>query len=445
MSKPTKAPQLEAVPAPNAEATTSTTGEPSPSAANAEPVPGKRPPAKAPKTKKTPVAAAPRAEKVPTEEFNFGALVAGLKKKYEGKVFYGDEYTMPWLIRRLPTGLLELDLALQGGLPAGGMTMIVGAESVGKNFLCNKIMANQQRIYGDKCRLGIVSTELVYDKLFGQDCGMYVPLSIEEIEAYCRSYREMLGEDPPYEVLERMMAKVGDVVLVPPGTAEDSLDIAVDMIKSRQFNVVMIDSFGSLLTENEDEKTFSDKAKVGGSANLNTSFARKLNAAMTPDSLGRPNLTCVIGINQMRANMNKATPFSPDKVEAGAWAMKHGRWVTIDLNRGERITVGEKDTKKVLGKNIHWEIKKQKAGGHEGAFGSFAHYFAIPGWDRAREVLRVATQYKLLSKSGAWYIYGEQRLGNGLDAAAANLEKNPELLVSLEKAVFVAAQIHCNY
>jgi recombination protein RecA len=398
---------------------------------------------------KRPAPAKQRTEVKADSGSDFASLVAGLKKKHPGKVFQGDEYTMPWALRRLPTGLLDLDLALNGGCPAGGMTMLVGQQSVGKNFLANRIMANQQRIYGDRCRLGIVSTEMSFDKDYGHSCGLYVPLSSEEIEAYCRSYFALYGVDPDYDVLERKQEKRGEVLIIPPSTAEESLEIAIDLARSRQFNAVLVDSFGSLLTESEEEKSFSENAKVGGASGLNTQFARKLNAAMAPDAEGNPNLTCLIGINQVRDNMHKATPFSPTKVETGGWALKHGRFVTIELNAGAKINketkVDGKDVKLALGKEVYWEIVKQKAGGHEGARGSYNYYYGMPGWDPGREVLKAASRLGLIKKTGAWYNFEGEALGNGLDAAAQTVNERPELIELLTKAAFLEAGVHCNH
>jgi recombination protein RecA len=374
-----------------------------------------------------------------------GSGVAGvlneLKSRYPGKVFASGEYTMPYLLKRLPTGLLDLDIALQGGLPAGGMTFFTGREGVGKNWLANQVMREQQIRYGDRTSIAVVSTEMVFDKMFARDCGVSVALSSAEIAEIGKQLKEITGESLAEDEIEDLSSQLGDFITVPPSTAEDSLSIAIDLIASREFDLVLIDSFGSLLTEHDEENDLSGSQRVGGAAMLNTRFARKLNFALSPDDKGNPNLTTVIGINQVRDNTDRANKYSPKTIEAGGWALKHARWVTIQMSPVGRLK-GPKGEK--LGKTIRWEITKQKAGGHEGAQGTYDFYYGLAGVNRAEHTIKCASTYDVVKRSGAWYSYKEDRIGQGAIRAAKYVVEN-DLLDEIETATLRAADIRCSY
>lgn len=378
----------------------------------------------------------------------FHALMQSLKTKYPGRVFRGDEYTMPWAMRRLPTGILGLDLALNGGLPAGGMSMFVAPEGMGKNWLVNQVIAGQQSLFGDRARVGIISMEMPYDKLFGRGCGVRVALSPDEIRAMERAEGDA-RRNPAFRFSPEERAsyseQVGEFVICPPDTAERALSIACDMIASREFNVVAIDSFGSMLTELEDSNTMEDNVRPGGASLINSQFAKRLNAASAPDKHGVPNLTAVLGINQVRDNMKKATPFSPDTIEPGGHALKHARWVTIQLRRLGYVNkkVGEGQVR--IGKTVEWEIIKQKAGGHEGMKGNYDFIYSLCGIDRYKESIRAASDLDVITKNGAMYDY-EGITSRGLEAFTERIRAaGPDMLEEIEFRTRLAAGVRCSY
>lgn len=375
-------------------------------------------------------------------------LMSTLKTKYPGRIFRGDEYTMPWAMRRLPTGILKLDIDLRGGLPAGGMTMLVAPEGIGKNWLCNQVIKNQQILFGERCRIGVVSLEMPYDKLFARDCGVRIALSPQEIRSIERAEAASRQDESFRFSAEEKAAfsdQIGEFVVCPPDTAERALSIATEMVASREFNVVMIDSFGSMLTELEDQNTLEDNVRPGGASIVNSQFAKRINAATAPDKNGMPNLTCILGINQVRDNMKKATPFSPDTIEAGGHALKHARWVTIQLRRLAYVNkkIGESQVR--IGKTIEYEIMKQKAGGHEGGKGNYDFIFSLVGFDRVKESIRTASEYDVVIKNGAMYEFGELSV-RGIDAFTEKIrEMGPEVLAEIERLTLHEAGIKCNY
>lgn len=378
-------------------------------------------------------------------------LYGHLRASYPGKVFKGRDYTMPWALRRLPTGLADLDIALGGGLPAGGLSMFVAKEGAGKNWLANHVIAEAQRAYGDECNIGIINTEMIYDKDFGQKCGVSVAMSDEEVAAHSElMMRNEHGHLLTDEYLEKLQYQVGEVMVVMPDKAEVLFDIALEMISSRLFHVILIDSFGSLLTENDEDKSLQDTVRVGGAAGLNTRLMTKLNKAMGYNDDGEPNMTCVIGLNQVRDNIGAQMNQKQTK-EGGGWALKHGRWVCIELTRigavkAEVKVPGKKAKVKVnVGKQVKWEITKQKAGGHEGHKGEYAFIWKHTGIMYGEHLIKVAEQYGITTRKGAWWNYGEVSLGQGLFNAGQLLDEDAELYAEIEEKLHKASGIYPNH
>jgi recombination protein RecA len=371
-----------------------------------------------------------------TKRGRIDALLGDLKKRHPGHVFRGDEYTMPWAVRRLPTSIVDLDIALNGGLPAGGLTMVVGQPSVGKNWLINQVLREQQRIYGDECAIAVVGLEFPYDKGQANSCGVRIAMSDREIDADNAQRKGF--KLPPLTEEQRAARKktIGEFIVVPPCTAEESFDIVIDLVESRDFNCVVIDSFGSVLPEADQEKSFEENQGVAGPAGLNTQLMRKMTAALAPDEKGDPNLTSVIGINQVRDNL-KAQSFQKKTHESGGWSLKHARFVTIELTRTGNIKApvsSGSSKKKNVGKTIKWEITKQKAGGFEGHTGDYDYIMRQCDIDRAGLALRLATDVGLVTKKGSYYSYQDIPIGNGLAAASKFVNTNG-LLADLETEI----------
>ena len=372
------------------------------------------------------------------EKLTADQVITALKSRYPGKIFQSDEYSMPWVMKRLPTSILDLDIALQGGFPAGGLSFLIGKQGVGKSWMANQIIREQQLIYGDECSVAWVSTEMPYDKVQGQRCGVAVPLSDAELNKIKQDFISA-GDTLPQEIADDMQRRVGNFITVPPSTAEKSLDMALEIIRSRAFQVVVIDSFGSMLTDLERDKDLDEANRVGGAALLNTSFARKLNEALSTDEYGDPNLTCVIGINQVRDNMNRANKYSPEIIETGGWALKHARWVTVQMAKSKLREGTDR-----VGSTVRWEITKQKAGGHEGAKGEFDFFYSQGGIDYPLHTLQVAADYGVIERSGSWFSYNGQKLGQGAKKAATEMQ-DKQLTEEIRDATLKAAGVKCQY
>jgi len=194
-----------------------------------------------------------------------------------------------------------------------------------------------------------------------------------------------------------------------------------------------------MLTDLEKDKDLDEANRVGGAALLNTSFARKLNEALSTDENGEPNLTCVIGINQVRDNMNRANKYSPEIIETGGWALKHARWVTVQMAKAK---LREGTTR--VGSTVRWEITKQKAGGHEGAKGEFDFFYSQGGIDYPLHTLQVAADYGIVQRSGSWFSYDNVKLGQGAPKAAKEMQ-SLGLTTEIRDATLKAAGVKCQY
>jgi len=301
-------------------------------------------------------------------------LKATINKQFKtgGAIVSGNEFSNVFILRR-PTGITSIDVALGGGFPAGGLSQIIGKDSVGKDYLANRTAACVQQIYGEQSAIAFCPTEMAFDKPYAKYlCGVNIAFSnkeIEELEA---------ARKTPVSPEERVWLKhqTGHIEQSMFAVAEEHLEAAAQLIESNCFQLVVINSFGALLTaaEAEAEGGIADKHR-GGAAMAITQFMHRLHAALnSPDKRGKPNLTTVIGINQYRDNVNAGMYGNPMKL-AGGWALRHGKLVDLHVEQGARIKtkVGSED--RIIGKEIHWELTKGKAGCHDGPKGTYSFFF----------------------------------------------------------------------
>ncbi len=377
-------------------------------------------------------------------------LIASVNKQFGGKAVLrqGKDISNVFMLRR-PTGITTLDLAIGGGLPAGGLTQIIGKYSSGKSYLVNRIMAKAQETYGEDFAGSANMTEQRYDKWFAKgSCGLRIAYSDEEIEILRRINIEQGRPDFTEENLTWFRDQVGYFTEVVGSTAEEILEIACQQVESNLFQIILIDSFGALLTKAEAEAEDGlDQKHYGGAAGVVTAFMHRLHAALNlPDKYGRPNMTTIIGINQYRDNVGKDAQWRPMKV-AGGNALAHGKLLDIHIEQGTKIkhALGPKDFA-IVGKEINWEILKGKAGCHDGGKGTYKFYFGEHGYgfgvDIYSDLLVAGLNAEVVEQSGAWYSYNGERLGQGAANVATNLFNNPDLLQKIRLDIFKKAGLN---
>lgn len=372
-----------------------------------------------------------------------------INKQFKGEAVLrtGADITNVFILRR-PTGITTLDVAIGGGLPAGGLTQIIGKFSSGKSYLANRIMATAQETYGENFAGAACMTEMRYDKAFAKSrCGLRVPFSEAEIEVF-RQINASYGRPPfapEYEAWLRDSVGIFDEGV--GATAEAVLEMAVQLIESNNYQVVLIDSFGALLTAAEAEHDEGLQGKHrGGAAMVVTQFMHRMHAALNlPDKYGRPNTTTVIGINQYRDNVNAGAYGAQMKI-AGGNALAHGKLVDLHIEQGSKIKADSNDyTSPIVGKEVNWEILKGKAGCHDGPKGTYQFFFGEHGHgfgvDIYSDLLVAGLQYGVVELNGAWYSCNGERLGQGKANASLFLYQNQPLFHEIRKQIFKAANV----
>lgn len=371
-------------------------------------------------------------------------LAQQVNKQFKGGAVIreGSNINNVFVLRR-PSGVTSLDIAVGGGLPAGGLTQVIGKFSAGKSYLCNLIMAEAQRNYGDDFAAAVCMTEQRYDKSFAKwKCGLRVAYSDDEIDVLRRGYRENGHPDfefTPDQVLW-LKDQVGTFTETLGSTAEQLLEVAVQQVESNLFQIVLIDSFGALLTkaEAEHEEGLEGKHR-GGAAMVVTQFMHRLHAALNlPDKYGRPNTTTVIGINQYRDNVNAGLYGQPMKV-AGGHALAHGKLLDIHIEQGAKIRVDFANEKRIVGKEINWEIMKGKAGCHDGMKGTYKLFLGEYGYpfgiDMYSDLLACALNAAIVEQTGAWYSYKGEKIGQGADNVAVFLSQHLDIYQEIRKEI----------
>ena len=290
-------------------------------------------------------------------------------------------------VAAIPTGALSLDLALGiGGVPRGRVVEIYGPESSGKTTLALHIIAEAQRNGGIGA---FVDAEHALDPL----------------------YAAALGVD------------VDELLISQPDTGEQALEITDMLIRSGALDVVVIDSVAALVPRAEIEGEMGD-VHVGLQARLMSQALRKL-----AGNINRSNTT-VIFINQIREKIG--VMFGSPETTSGGRALKFYATTRIDVRRIESI----KDGSEFIGNRVRAKVVKNKVA-PPFRTAEFDIMFG-EGISREGSLLDVAGENDIVRKSGAWYTYDGDQLGQGREKAKRFLRENPEIAMQLQAAVLEA-------
>lgn len=293
-------------------------------------------------------------------------------------------------IGAIPTGALPLDAALGiGGVPRGRIVEIYGPESSGKTTLALQILAEAQALGG--------------------------------IAAFIDAEHAL---DPVYAA--RIGVDIDEVLISQPDTGEQALEICDMLVRSGAIDVVVIDSVAALVPRAEIEGEIGDTT-VGLQARLMSQALRKL-----AGSLSKSNTTCIF-INQLREKIG--IMFGNPETTPGGRALKFFSSVRIDIRRIDSI----KKNGEVVGNRIRAKVVKNKVAPPF----KQAEFDLMYGEGFSKEgcVIDMAVEAGVAKKSGAWYTYGEERLGQGREAAKETLRQTPELREELETKVRQAFEI----
>lgn len=315
---------------------------------------------------------------------NSDALLREIQTKFgEGAIMkLGDAPKVD--ISVVPTGSLGLDAALGvGGLPRGRIVEIFGPESSGKTTLTLHVIAEAQKMGG--------------------------------ICAFIDAEHAM---DPEYA--KKLGVNIGELLISQPDNGEQALEITESIVRSGKVDVLVIDSVAALTPRDEIEGDMGAQ-HVGKQARLMSQALRKLTA------IAHKSNTVIIFINQIR--MQIGVMFGNPETTPGGKALKFYSSVRIDIRKIAQIKKGEE----VVGARTKVKIVKNKV-----AAPFKTTEFDImynEGISREGELLALGEKFKLVTKSGASYAYGEEKLGRGYDAARTYLRENGKVGNALEKAI----------
>jgi recombination protein RecA len=313
------------------------------------------------------------------------AALAHIEKSYgkEAVMRLGEKHARI-KVEIIPTGALPLDIVLGvGGLPRGRVVEIFGPEASGKTTLCLSIVAQAQKMGGTA--------------------------------AYIDAEHAM---DPDYA--KRIGVDVDNLLISQPDSGEQALEIVDQLVRSSAIDVVVIDSVAALVPRAEIEGEMGD-SHVGLQARLMSQALRKLTATIAKSK------TCVIFINQLRLKIG--VMYGNPETTPGGLALKFYSSVRLDIRRTESI----KDGEKVIGNRVRVKVVKNKiAAPFQQA--EFEMMFG-QGIDAQGCVLDVGVSAGIIEKTGTWFLYKTERLGQGRDNAKAFLKANPAMSEEIEKAV----------
>ena len=294
-------------------------------------------------------------------------------------------------IQAVSTGSLGLDIALGvGGLPRGRVIEIYGPESSGKTTLTLQVIAEMQKMGGTAA---FIDAEHALDP----------------------SYAQKLGVD------------VDNLLVSQPDTGEQALEIADMLVRSGSVDVVVVDSVAALTPKAEIEGEMGD-SHMGLQARLMSQALRKLTA-----NIKRTN-TLVIFINQIR--MKIGVMFGNPETTTGGNALKFYASVRLDIRRTGAIKKGDE----IIGNETKVKVVKNKVSP------PFKEaYFDIlygQGISREGEIIELGVAHKLVDKSGAWYAYNGEKIGQGKDNAREFLKEHPEIAHEIEAKVRAAVGVN---
>ena len=288
-------------------------------------------------------------------------------------------------ISSISTGAPTLDAALGiGGVPRGRVVEVYGPESSGKSTLALHIVASCQK---------------------GGGTAAY----IDAEHALDPSYAAKIG------------VNVNELMISQPDCGEEGLNIAEMLSRSNAVDVIVIDSVAALVPKAELEGEIGD-AHIGLQARMMSQALRKLTA-----TLSRSN-TCAVFINQIREKVG--VMFGNPETTTGGRALKFYSSVRLDIRRTATLKGAEG---KDVGNRVKVKVVKNK----------MAPPFRIAEFDilfnegisKAGSIIDLGVEHGIIDKKGAWFSYGDQRLGQGKEATREEIKKNPELMAELEKLV----------
>lgn len=298
---------------------------------------------------------------------------------------FGDNVQRDLQVDTIPTGSIALDIALgAGGIPRGRISEIYGPEASGKTTLCLHVIAQAQKHGGTAA-------------------------FIDAEHALDATRAESIGVD------------LDDLLISQPDTGEQALEIAETLIRSGGVDVIVIDSVAALVPKAEIEGEMGD-AVMGLQARLMSQAMRKLGGAVSKSK------TALIFTNQLR--MKIGVMFGNPETTPGGQALKFYASIRIDMRKIGNVT----ESNLVIGSQHRAKVVKNKLAPpfRTAEF----DIMNVGGISISGGLVDVGSEMNIIQKSGSFYKYGEQMLGQGREAAKAALDENPKLATEIEKKIW---------
>ncbi|MBE6658477.1 MAG: recombinase RecA [Ruminococcaceae bacterium] len=305
------------------------------------------------------------------------------KAKGAGSIMrLGDNVNMN--VQAIPTGSLTLDLALGiGGVPRGRIVEIYGPESSGKTTVALHIIAETQKMGGEAA---FIDAEHALDPLYAKALGV----------------------------------NINDLLVSQPDCGEDALEITDALVRSGAIDVVVVDSVAALVPQQEIDGDMG-ASHVGLQARLMSQALRKLAGAIAKTNC------VVIFINQLREKVG--VMYGNPEVTTGGKALKFYASVRMDVRKTENLKNGDE----AYGNHVKVKIVKNKV----------APPFRIAEFDilygkgisKSSEIIEIATALEIVQKSGSWFSYNGERIGQGKENARKYIEDNPALMKEIEDKI----------
>ena len=310
--------------------------------------------------------------------------IGQIEKQFgKGSIMKLGEASSKLIVECISTGSLSLDIALGGGIPRGRVIEIFGPESSGKSTLSFHIMAQAQKQEG--------------------------------VAAYIDVEHSL---DPAY--VARCGVNVDDLLISQPDTAEQALEITETLVRSGAVDVIVVDTVAALVPRAEIEGDMGD-AHVGLQARLMSQALRKLTATISKSR------TAAIFINQLREKVGVF--FGNPEVTPGGRALKFYSSVRIDIRRVDSIKSGNE----IVGNRVRAKVVKNKLA-PPFRLAQFDVMFDS-GIDKEGDLVDLGVAMGMVKKAGAFFSYGDIRLGQGRENAKDYLRQHPELSAEVEQLI----------
>ena len=313
------------------------------------------------------------------------AAVSQIEKAYgKGSIMKLGDSASNMNIETVPTGSLSLDIALGlGGVPRGRVIEIYGPESSGKTTVALHMVAEVQKRGGIA---GFIDAEHALDPVYAKKLGV----------------------------------NINDLLLSQPDTGEQALEICEALVKSEAISIIVIDSVAALVPQAEIEGEMGD-SHVGLQARLMSQALRKLSGTINKTN------TIVIFINQLREKVG--VMFGNPETTPGGKALKYYSSVRLDIRRGEQIKQGSD----VVGSSTKIKVVKNKVAPPFKT--AVVDIMYGEGISHEGELIDLAVEADIIEKSGAWYAYNGNKIGQGKENSKLFLKNNPSVMMEIEDKV----------